>query len=95
MAGDFEKIYATWLAMQIEGEKGFRRRELLQKGPGHGTIEFLRHIWFPTVGHLDDLHAEWEVRDDHGGYRYVDLAYRRGGAKRRDGKAAKLSGTEF
>lgn len=78
---DFEKTYEAWLARQIEEEKGFRRRELLERGLGHGTIEFLRQIWFPAVGHLDDRYAEWEVRDYHGGYRYMDLAYRPGGAK--------------
>lgn len=31
-----------WLAKQIAEEQNSRRRELLQKGLGHGTLEFLR-----------------------------------------------------
>ncbi|NGZ77903.1 transcriptional regulator [Saccharibacillus alkalitolerans] len=81
MRTNFEETYAQWLAAQIEAEDGVRRLELLKRGLGHGTIEFLRRVWYPAVGNLDDLHAEWEVRDYHGGYRYIDLAYRPGGAK--------------
>lgn len=78
---NFERAYEQWLTRQIENERGVRRKALLEQGLGHGSIEFLRQIWFPAVGNLDDLHAEWEVRDYHGGYRYIDLAYRPGGAK--------------
>nr|WP_286672335.1 transcriptional regulator [Cohnella hashimotonis] len=65
----------------IEAETNPRRRERLEKGLGHSTVEFLRTIWFPRVGHFDDLYPEWEVRDFGGGYRYIDLAYMPGGAK--------------
>lgn len=78
---NFDRAYEQWLTQQIENEHGVRRKELLEQGLGHGSIEFLRQIWFPAVGNLDGLHAEWEVRDYHGGYRYIDLAYRPGGAK--------------
>lgn len=76
MAENFEQAYRKWLDEQIEKEANVRRLELLKRGLGHGTVEFMRQIWFPAVGNLDDLHAEWEVRDYHGGYRYIDLAYR-------------------
>ncbi|WP_306437512.1 transcriptional regulator [Saccharibacillus sp. O23] len=81
MAENFEQAYGKWLDGQIQTESNVRRSELLKRGLGHGTIEFMRQIWFPAIGNLDDLHAEWEVRDYHGGYRYIDLAYRPGGAK--------------
>ncbi|MNO18901.1 hypothetical protein D3C76_86220 [compost metagenome] len=55
--------------------------ELLEKGLGHGTVEFLRSVWFPAVGNFNDLFPEWEVRDFGNGYRYLDLAYMPGGAK--------------
>lgn len=55
--------------------------EFLNKGLGHGTVEFLRSIWFPAVGNFKSLYAEWEVRDFNNGYRYLDLAYMPGGAK--------------
>ncbi|MFD1953317.1 transcriptional regulator [Paenibacillus thailandensis] len=66
---------------QIELEKNHRRRELLQKGLSHGTVELLRLIWYPVVGNFDHLYPEWEVRDYNGGYRYLDLAFLPGDVK--------------
>ncbi|MFC3798490.1 transcriptional regulator [Cohnella sp. GCM10012308] len=77
----FDEMFEAWLQKHINAETNPRRKERLVKGLGHGTIEFLRTIWFPRVGHFDDLYPEWEVRDFGGGYRYVDLAYMPGGAK--------------
>lgn len=77
----FEQKYGEWLESNIMQEKNHRRRELLEKGLGHGTTEFLRTVWFPAVQHFDHLHPEWEVLDFHNGYRYVDLAYMPGGMK--------------
>ncbi|MDI4644734.1 transcriptional regulator [Cohnella hashimotonis] len=77
----FDESYTVWLQAHIEAETNPRRRERLEKGLGHSTVEFLRTIWFPRVGHFDDLYPEWEVRDFGGGYRYIDLAYMPGGAK--------------
>jgi hypothetical protein len=77
----FEQKFEEWLCKNISEEKNPRRRELLEKGLGFGTIEYLRTIWFPTVGNFDDLYPEWEVRDFNNRYRYLDLAYMPGGAK--------------
>ncbi|MCR2805987.1 transcriptional regulator [Paenibacillus soyae] len=66
---------------QIDQEKNHRRRELLQKGLSHSSMELLRLIWYPVVGHFDHLYPEWEVRDFHNNYRYLDFAFLRGGAK--------------
>ncbi|ASA20419.1 transcriptional regulator [Paenibacillus donghaensis] len=77
----FEQQYSEWLANNLERENNHRRQELLSKGLGHGTVEFLRSVWFPAVGNLEHLYPEWEVRDFNNGYRYLDLAYRPGGAK--------------
>jgi hypothetical protein len=74
----FDQKYEEWLQMNIMQEANPRRRGLIEKGLGHGTVEFLRTIWYPTVRNFDHLYPEWEVRD-FGGYRYVDLAYRPGG----------------
>lgn len=71
----YEQQYAAWLEGQISAETNPRRRELLEKGLGHGTVEFLRTVWYPAVRNFDFLYPEWEVRDFHNGYRYVDLAY--------------------
>lgn len=77
----FDQALQDWLEMNILEEKNQRRQELLKKGLGHGTIEFLRLVWYPTVGHFDHLYPEWEVRDFNNGYRYLDLAYMPGDAK--------------
>jgi hypothetical protein len=77
----FEQKFEEWLEDQISREKNHRRREILEKGLGHGTVEFLRAVWFPTVGNFDHLYPEWEVRDFNNGYRYLDLAYMPGGVK--------------
>jgi hypothetical protein len=77
----FEEKFDEWLQENISIEKNHRRREILKKGLGHGTIEFLRLVWFPVVGNLDHLYPEWEVRDFNNGYRYLDLAYMPGEAK--------------
>jgi hypothetical protein len=77
----FEQAMDEWLINQIAMEKNHRRREILERGLGHGTIEFLRRIWFPVVGNFNHLYPEWEVRDFNNGYRYLDLAYMPGGVK--------------
>lgn len=77
----FESHFDNWLEKQIVEERNPRRRDLLKKGLGHGTVEFLRTIWYPAVGNLDHLHPEYEVRDMNNGYRYLDLAYLPGHAK--------------
>lgn len=76
MTGRFEQKYDEWLQVQISKESNHRRREILEGGLGHGTVEFLRRIWFPVVGNFDGLYPEWEVRDFNNGHRYLDLAYR-------------------
>lgn len=77
----FDQLYEEWLQNSIKNESNHRRRELLEKGLGHGTVEFLRAVWYPAVGNLDHLLPEWEVRDFNNGYRYLDLAYMPGGVK--------------
>ena len=70
-----ETIIEQWLQKQIREEVNPRRRELLLKGLGHATLEFLKNIWYPTIGNLDFLYPEWEIRDFSNRYRYLDLAY--------------------
>ncbi|MDK8182379.1 transcriptional regulator [Paenibacillus sp. UMB4589-SE434] len=77
----FEQHYKAWLQENLDKEDNVRRKELLRKGLGHGTVEFLRLIWFPVVGNMNHLFPEWEVRDFNNGYRYLDLAYMPAGAK--------------
>lgn len=77
----FAKTYEEWLQRNIADEKNPRRRELLERGLTHSTVEFLRSCWYPAVGNLDHLYPEWEVRDIHNSMRYLDLVYMPGGAK--------------
>lgn len=77
----FTKTYEEWLQRNIADEKNPRRREILQKGLTHSTVEFLRSCWYPTVGNWDHLYPEWEVRDMNNTVRYLDLVYMPGGAK--------------
>lgn len=70
-----DQAFNAWMARQMEEEQNPRRLELLKKGLGHGTMEFLRLVWYPAVGQFDHLYAEWEVRDYNNSYRYLDLAY--------------------
>ncbi len=77
----WDRQIEEWLQSNMAEEQNPRRRELLNKGLGHGTIEFLRTIWLPIVGNLYHLYPEWEVLDFGNGYRYIDLAYRPGNAK--------------
>ncbi|MBB6634702.1 transcriptional regulator [Cohnella thailandensis] len=77
----FDEVYEKWLAKQITEETNPRRKERLRKGLTYGTIAYLREIWFPAVGNLDYLYAEYEIRDWGNGYRYLDLAYMPNGAR--------------
>lgn len=77
----FDQLYELWIHTNMLNEKNPRRLEILNKGLGHGTVEFLRSVWFPAIGHFNDLHPEWEVRDFSNGYRYLDLAYMPGDAR--------------
>ena len=77
----FDEEYEKWLDATILNEPNNRRRERLENGLGHGSLEFLRKIWFPVVGNFDHLYPEWEVRDFNNDFRYIDFAYMPGGVK--------------
>lgn len=71
----FDEAYRLWMQKQINEEANPRRRELLEKGLSHGTVQFLRSLWFPLFRNFDYLYAEFEVRDFNNKYRYLDLAF--------------------
>lgn len=77
----FDVEFERWMQENIENETNPRRRELLEKGLGYASVEFLRQIWFPSVGNFNHLYPEWEIRDFNNGYRYLDFAYMPGGIK--------------
>lgn len=72
---NFNEAYSVWLQKQIEEEHSSRRREILSRGLSYSTVDFLRKIWFPAVGHFDHLFAEYEVRDLNNKIRYIVLAF--------------------
>lgn len=48
----FDQQYELWMHTNILNERNPRRLEILHKGLDHGTVEFLRSVWFPTIGNL-------------------------------------------
>ncbi|SEL45541.1 transcriptional regulator [Paenibacillus sp. OK003] len=75
MSIGFEQAYEEWIHSLLEKETNLRVRSRIENGLEHGTMEFLRSVWFPVVKNFNHLQPEWEVRDFHNGYRYLDLAY--------------------
>ncbi|PQP85414.1 transcriptional regulator [Paenibacillus sp. PCH8] len=75
MSSDFEVAYEEWLYSLMTKETNPRVRARIEHGLEHGTLEFLRSVWFPVMKNFNHLQPEWEVRDFHNGYRYLDLAY--------------------
>lgn len=75
MTAGFEQAYEEWLHSLLIKEDNQRIRARIENGLEHGTLEFLRSVWFPVVRNFNRLYPEWEVRDFHNGYRYLDLAY--------------------
>lgn len=72
---DFNEAYEEWMNALLEQETNPRVRSRIEQGLEHATMEFLRSVWFPVMKNFNHLHPEWEVRDFHNGYRYLDLAY--------------------
>ncbi|MBY0116311.1 transcriptional regulator [Paenibacillus sp. FSL H8-0317] len=75
MSIDFDEAYEVWMHSLLEEETNPRVLSRLENGLEHGTLEFLRSVWFPLMKNFNHLQPEWEVRDFHNGYRYLDLAY--------------------
>jgi len=70
----FDVQYKPWLAEQIAACRGERRRRL-EEGHSHAEKLFLQNVWWPAVGSLEHLHAEYEVSDYRDGSRFLDYAY--------------------
>lgn len=70
----FKDSYSRWLSGHIGSRKGEAHRRL-KEGHGHAEQMMLRHIWWPSFGHFQHLHPEYEIQDFNEGYRYLDFAY--------------------
>ncbi|MCM3628100.1 DNA-binding response regulator [Paenibacillus glycanilyticus] len=71
----FEAHYEPWLQSQLASSGGERKRRLTEVR--HAENLFLEKVWCPAVGHLEHLHAEYEVNDYKDGQRFLDYAYLR------------------
>lgn len=74
---EFHKAYEEWLRKQAKERKGEARRRL-EEGHGQAERAFVENVWWPAVGSLAGLEAEFEIRDYKDGVRYLDFAYRLG-----------------
>lgn len=71
---DFDTAYEAFMSKHRRLRKGRRLKRLIE---GHGYLEklILRNIWWPAIGHFDDLHPEYEVSDFRDGTRFLDFAW--------------------
>ncbi|KGE20247.1 DUF559 domain-containing protein [Paenibacillus wynnii] len=70
----FEEIHTTFIQQHATKRTG-ERLGRLERGHGHGEILFLRHIWWPLKGNLENLHPEYEVSDWRGRSYFADFAW--------------------
>ena len=59
---DFDSAHKKWLDEHLRKRTG-ERRGRLERGHQHGEILYLRNVWWPLIGNLDDLHPEYEILD--------------------------------
>lgn len=71
----FEAQYESWLRSQMTSSGGERSRRLAEER--HAEELFLKSVWWPAVGQLEHLHAEYEINDYKDGQRFLDFAYLR------------------
>ncbi|RKP48767.1 DNA-binding response regulator [Cohnella endophytica] len=70
----FEQNYYVWLEQQRKARSGEALRKLAEDHR-HAEELFVRTVWWPAIGKLDDLHAEYEVPNARSSSYYLDFAY--------------------
>lgn len=70
----FLETYEAFILKHKLGRTGEHLRRL-EEGHGHAERLFLEQVWWPSIGHFEDLIPEYEVTDYKGGYRYLDFAW--------------------
>lgn len=70
----FQEAYEAFINSHKQGRTGEDLRRL-QEGHGHAEKLFLEQVWWPAIGHFDDLIPEYQVTDYKGGCRYLDFAW--------------------
>lgn len=71
---DFEKAHEVWLNSHLRRRSG-ERKGRLERGHQHGEELFLRQVWWPILGNLENLHPEYEVMDWRGRSYFADFAW--------------------
>ncbi|WP_274363865.1 DNA-binding response regulator [Paenibacillus thermotolerans] len=74
MKSEFDIAYEKFMKEQIAGSTGERRRRLTEVDR-HAETLLLQNVWWPAFRNFNHLHAEYEVIDIRGGYRYLDYAW--------------------
>lgn len=73
---DAEQAYTEWIRRHEKlREAGSARRRRLLERDDFGERRFAVDVWYPAVGHFENLHPEYEVLDYRDGSRFVDFAY--------------------
>ncbi|CAM4026476.1 hypothetical protein COLU111180_20115 [Cohnella lubricantis] len=76
---EFEQAYESFLTRHIERRTGERKGRLLSRN-FHAEKLFLRNVWWPLKGNLEDLHPEYEIMDWRGRSYFADFAWTPSGA---------------
>jgi len=78
----FEEVHGEWFRRHWKESVGVRRRLLERRvekrekfGEDGAETRFLRDVWWPEFGQLEDLHPEYETIDVLGRTRFLDFAY--------------------
>jgi very-short-patch-repair endonuclease len=70
----FEEEYQQWIAKQLKARSGEALRRLKEQHK-HSEKLFAEEIWWPAIGNLNFLHAEYEVTNFRDGSYYLDYAF--------------------
>lgn len=72
----FKEAYDDFLKCHVQKKRKGERLRRLQEGHGHAEkLFFIEGVWWPSFGHFNHLHPEYEVFDFKDGFRYLDFAY--------------------
>ncbi len=71
---EFDQVHRLWLDTHRNRRSG-ERKDRLDRGHGHGEQLFLRNVWWPLRGSLDNLHPEYEIADWRGRPYFADFAW--------------------
>ncbi len=71
---EFEAAHSLYLRRHLEARSG-ERRGRLERGHQYAEKLFLQNVWWPLLGHFDDLHPEYEIHDWNRRSQFLDFAY--------------------